>query len=34
MVLRFLRGTVQTSRREMGEEGVICFEREEVREGV
>lgn len=34
MVLSFFRGTVHTSRREMGEDGVICFEREEVREGV
>ncbi len=34
MVLRFLRGTVHTSRREMGEEGVICFKRGEVREGL
>ena len=33
-MLRFLRGTVHTSRREMGEEGVICFERGEVCEGV
>ena len=34
MVLRFLRGTVHTSRRDTGEEGVICFMRGLVREGL